>query len=37
VSDDGAAGCAPSFDGVPCLDVTTDAGNVTSPALLTKR
>jgi len=37
VTDGGAGPCAPSFGNVPCLDVTTNAGHVTSPALLVKR
>jgi hypothetical protein len=37
VKDSGAASCAPSFENVPCLDVTTNASSVASPALLVKR
>jgi hypothetical protein len=37
VRDSGAGSCAPSFENVPCLDVTADAGSVASPALLVKR
>jgi hypothetical protein len=37
ISDSGAGSCAPSFESVPCLDVTTNAGHVASPTLLLKR